>query len=148
MSRPSLAEVQDFRRQVDEHMLALIESAPAAEVASLIELGLNHEQQHQELILTDIKHGLWSQPLRPTYLPRPQEIGGEAAPLAWLEHEGGRQWIGHEGPGFAFDNEGPRHEVLLRPFRLASRLVTSGEYLEFMADAGYARPELWLSDGW
>ncbi len=149
MSRPSSSEVQEFRRDVDEHMLALIENGPAEALVPLIELGLNHEQQHQELILTDIKHALWSQPLRPAYRPRPEvAVSGKARAITWLEHDGGREWIGYEGSGFSFDNERPRHEVLLQPFRIASRLVTNGEYLQFMADSGYLRPELWLSDGW
>ncbi len=147
-SRPSLQEIQAYRRHVDEHMLRLIESGAGADIASLIELGLNHEQQHQELILTDIKYALWAQPLRPAYLPRPEQTSGEVQPLRWFDYDGGLYWIGHEGGGFAFDNEGPRHQVFLQPFRLASRLVTNAEYLEFMRDAGYARPELWLSDGW
>jgi ergothioneine biosynthesis protein EgtB len=116
-------------------------------VTGLVEIGLNHEQQHQELILTDIKHALWSSPLRPELL----ETQGEAQstfPLSWTEIEGGIHEIGHAGEGFSFDNEGPRHEVLLRPFQLASRLVTNGEFLHFMEDGGYRRPQLWLSDGW
>jgi ergothioneine biosynthesis protein EgtB len=147
MSRPSLDEVHAYRRGVDEAMLALIERADDQALA-LVELGLNHEQQHQELILTDIKHALWSSPLRPAYRPRPIDRPGDAANLKWREFDGGIHKIGHAGQGFAFDNEGPRHEVLLRPFRIASRAVTNGEWLEFMADGGYRRPELWLSDGW
>ncbi len=147
MSRPSLQEVLAYRRHVDEHMLRLIENG-SAELTALIELGLNHEQQHQELILTDIKHALWVHPLRPAYLSRPEATAGEAPSLRWLDYDGGLCGIGHDAAEFAFDNEGPRHQVFLRPFRLASRLVTNAEYLEFMRDAGYARPELWLSDGW
>jgi ergothioneine biosynthesis protein EgtB len=147
MSRPSLEEVHSYRRSVDDAMLALIDHAHD-EVLSLIEMGLNHEQQHQELVLTDIKHALWSSPLQPAYRARPIAPAGEAAKLEWQELDGGIHQIGHRGEGFAFDNEGPRHEVLLRPFRLASRAVTNGEWLEFMADGGYRRPELWLSDGW
>ena len=147
MSRPSLEEVHAYRRGVDEAMLALIGRA-GDDVLALVELGLNHEQQHQELILTDIKHALWSSPLQPAYRPQPIDQPGTAANLEWREFDGGIYEIGHRGPDFAFDNEGPRHEVLLRPFRIASRAVTNGEWLQFMADGGYRMPQLWLSDGW
>lgn len=148
MSRPSLEEVHAYRSWVDAAMLRHLESADADESsAALIELGLNHEQQHQELILTDLKHALWSMPLRPWRLSRPRAVNS-APPLEWTSFEGGVHPIGHAGESFAFDNEGPRHEVLLQPFRLASRPVTNGEYLEFMRDGGYQKPELWLSDGW
>jgi ergothioneine biosynthesis protein EgtB len=156
MSHPSLDEVHAYRRGVDEAMLALIERANDP-VLALVELGLNHEQQHQELILTDIKHALWSSPLRPAYRAQPAPLSSpatrvperwDARSYIWQEFKGGIQQIGHAGQGFAFDNEGPRHEVLLRPFRMASRAVTSGEWLEFMADGGYRNPQLWLSDGW
>ncbi|MBZ5510277.1 MAG: ergothioneine biosynthesis protein EgtB [Acidobacteriia bacterium] len=156
MSRPSLDEVHAYRRGVDEAMLALIERA-GDPVLALVELGLNHEQQHQELILTDIKHALWSSPMRPAYRARPAQLSSPATQVPdpwdtrsyiWQEFKGGIHQIGHAGQGFAFDNEGPRHEVLLRPFRIASRAVTSGEWLEFMADGGYRNPALWLSDGW
>ncbi len=124
--------------------------------AALVVLGLHHEQQHQELILTDIKHAFWMNPLRPSYAPAPAErVGGDAAdsPLAWCERAGGTVEIGAPAPDasgepFAFDNERPRHAQLLRPHALASRLVTCGEYRAFIADGGYRRPELWLSDGW
>ena len=154
MSRPSLDEVHAYRRGVDEAMLALIERANDS-VLALVELGLHHEQQHQELILTDIKHALWSSPLRPAYRAQPGQLSSPATPAVcprptciWQEFKGAIHQIGHAGQGFAFDNEGPRHEVLLRPFRIASRAVTSGEWLEFMADGGYRNPGLWLSDGW
>jgi ergothioneine biosynthesis protein EgtB len=138
-------------------MLELIGQADAASwphVEPLVALGLNHEQQHQELILTDIKHALWSSPMRPAYRPQPREMGGAASRVgdaghtSWQEFKGGIHRIGHAGEGFAFDNEGPRHEALLRPFRMAARTVTNAEWLEFMRDGGYRRPELWLSDGW
>jgi ergothioneine biosynthesis protein EgtB len=147
MSRPSLEEVHAYRRGVDEAMLSLIERADDP-VLALIELGLNHEQQHQELILTDIKHALWSSPMRPAYRPRPIHQRDSAAKLQWQEFNGGVGRVGHGSQGFSFDNEGPRHEVLFRPFRIASRAVTNGEWLEFMINGGYHRPELWLSDGW
>jgi ergothioneine biosynthesis protein EgtB len=156
MSRPSLDEVHAYRRGVDEAMLALIERADAP-VLTLVELGLNHEQQHQELILTDIKHALWSSPLRPAFRAQPVQLSSPATRVperwdarshVWQEFKGGIHQIGHAGQGFAFDNEGPRHELLLRPFRCASRAVTNREWLEFMADGGYRNPPLWLSDGW
>src|SRR5215468_7313997 len=146
MSRPSLHEVHCYRAHVDEGMLRHLE-IENEQTAALVELGLNHEQQHQELILTDIKHALWSMPLRPGRVSQPRAVTPDV-PLQWIYFEGGIHKIGHSGEGFTFDNEGPRHEVLLRLFRLASRLVTNAEYLQFMNDGGYRRPELWLSDGW
>jgi ergothioneine biosynthesis protein EgtB len=146
MSRPSLNEIHAYRSHVDEAMLRHLDSVNE-QTAALVELGLNHEQQHQELILTDIKHAFWSMPLRPGRLNQPREVAA-SVPLQWMYFEGGIHKIGHSGTGFAFDNEGPRHEVLLRLFRIASRLVTNAEYLQFMNDGGYRRPELWLSDGW
>src|SRR5262249_20619340 len=116
--------------------------------ADLVVLGLNHEQQHQELILTDLKHALACNPLRTAYRERAPEPCPPAGPLAWEEHPGALWEVGHAGPGSAYDNETPRHQVFLKPFLLAGRLVTSGEYQEFMADGGYDRPDLWLSDGW
>ena len=146
MSRPTLSQVQAYREHVDHALLAYLEHADG-EVLELIELGLNHEQQHQELLLTDIKHALWSSPLRPEFSA---EMAVSSAPSAmdWTEVEGGIHLIGHQGDGFAFDNECPQHEVLLRPFQIASRDVTNAEYLEFIEDGGYRRPELWLSEGW
>src|SRR6185437_4935767 len=113
-----------------------------------IVLGLNHEQQHQELLLTDLKHAFAINPLRPRYRassPRPE---GAPPPLHWIDSPGGLRWIGHDGPAFAYDNEMPRHRVFLAPFQLASRLVTCGEYRAFIEDGGYGRPEVWLSEGW
>ena len=148
-SRPSLEEVWEFRRAVDDAMGRLLASDVSPEIASLVQLGLNHEQQHQELIVTDIKHALWAQPLRPAYLSRrTSENHGRHEARIWSEFPGGVVEIGHAGDGFAFDNESPRHQVLLQPFKLSSRLVTNGEYLAFMNDGAYHRPELWLSDGW
>jgi ergothioneine biosynthesis protein EgtB len=146
MSRPSLDEIHAYRAHVDKAMLHHLE-VPDERTAALVEVGLNHEQQHQELILTDIKHALWSMPLRPERAEGPRSVKN-AEPLQWIEFEGGIREIGHEGAGFSFDNETPRHQVLLTPFKLASPLVTNAEYLEFMNDGGYRRPELWLSDGW
>jgi len=146
MSRPSLNEVHAYRAHVDDAMVKHIDAGDE-KTASLIELGLNHEQQHQELMVTDIKHALWCMPLRPGQVNQPHAVSA-AVPLQWMYFEGGIHKIGHTGADFAFDNEGPRHEVLLRLFRIASRLVTNAEYLQFMNEGGYRRPELWLSDGW
>ena len=160
ITRPSVDDVAAYRAHVDAAVERLIADAPAAklrDVLKVLEIGLNHEQQHQELILTDIKHALWSSPMRPAYRARPAQLSSPATQVPdpwdtrsyiWQEFKGGIHQIGHAGQGFAFDNEGPRHEVLLRPFRIASRAVTSGEWLEFMADGGYRNPALWLSDGW
>jgi ergothioneine biosynthesis protein EgtB len=151
LSRPGAAEVLRYRRHVDESMSRLFEQAdeaPGTRLYSLIELGLNHEQQHQELILTDIKHAFWQNPLLPAYTPAPVPKAEPAPPQAWVDFPGGLASIGHNGTGFAFDNESPAHRVLLNPYRLATRLVTCGDYLAFIADGGYARPEFWLSDGW
>jgi len=151
LSRPSCADVGAYRDHVGAAMAKLIDGAtPAAwgEIAPLLELGIHHEQQHQELILMDIKHVFSLNPLRPAYQPPRRRAQGEAAPLAFIEFAGGLTEIGHAGPDFAFDNEGPRHRVWLDPFGLASRSVTCGEFLEFISAGGYAEPEFWLSDGW
>src|SRR5947209_7207007 len=147
-SRPSLADVQAYRKHVNEHLERLLERGATPEVEELIVLGMNHEQQHQELILTDVKHALWSQPLQPAYAasaPHPVHFASKAE---WVDFAGGVRSIGFAGGEFCFDNELPRHEVLLQPFRLASRLVTCGEYLEFIGAGGYREPNLWLSEGW
>ena len=146
MSRPSLDEVHAYRHWVDDAIENNFErlSKPALE---LIELGTHHEQQHQELIVTDIKHGLWSSPMGRQGSARLRAVGKSGA-TQWATFDKGIYHVGHSGDGFAFDNEGPRHEVLLEGFQIASRQVTNGEYLEFMQDGGYRRPELWLSDGW
>ncbi|PMS15280.1 ergothioneine biosynthesis protein EgtB [Trinickia dabaoshanensis] len=154
LTRPSLQEVHAYRRHVDESMARLMSTLDESDLAALeptITLGLHHEQQHQELIVTDIVHALSCNPLMPVYRPEAIETergAGHAQPLEWLRQPGGVVSIGHDGRGFAFDNEGPRHEFLLRPYEIAHRLVTCGEYAAFIADGGYARPELWLSDGW
>jgi ergothioneine biosynthesis protein EgtB len=151
LSRPTLDEVHAYRGHVDEAMGHLLERDLASEVLDLVALGLNHEQQHQELILTDVKYGLAANTLRPAY--REVSSGGthlrETAPeLRWHSFPGGLYPIGFDGEGFAFDNEGPRHNVYLAPFRMASRLATNGEYMEFMREGGYSTAALWLSDGW
>ncbi len=148
MSRPSLEHVHQYRAHVDRAISDLLcHDIPDAEILELIELGLNHEQQHQELILTDIKHAVWSSPLR-AQPAHDTNFPSQTALLTWIPIEGGIHSVGHEGDSFAFDNERPRHDVLLRPFRIASRAVTNAEYMEFMADGSYRRPQLWLSDGW
>lgn len=145
ISRPGLEEVLAYRHFVDAALLDVIgDDAHAGTIA----LGLAHEQQHQELLLTDIKHALWKNPLHPGYCPALPSLAASAPPLSWWEHSGGMVEIGHGDLGFAFDNERPRHSRFIQPFRLASRLVTCGEYLDFVADGGYDRPEFWLSDGW
>jgi len=151
LTRPTLDDVEAYRAHVDRHVLELLGRANGRSepLSAIIELGLHHEQQHQELILTDAKHLLAANPLRPTY--RATAAGAPHAKtvaLRWLAHAGGVSEIGHKGRGFAFDNESPRHRTLLTPFALATRLVTNGEYLAFIEDAGYRNPALWLSDGW
>lgn len=152
LSRPSLAEVLDYRRHVDAAMLDLLAGAGAgteARVVSLTDLGIHHEQQHQELILTDILHLFAGNPLAPAYgQPQPHGISEAPSPLAWVDYAEGLYEIGNTGSGFAFDNEHPRHRVFLKPFRLATRLITNGEWRNFIDDGGYRRASLWLADGW
>ena len=149
ITRPTLSEVLEYRRHVDQKVLELLQNGQTAQaVAPIVEIGLHHEQQHQELILTDIKHAFFCNPLRPTYKESPEPPHQVMSELSWHSHEEGLRWIGHEGNGWAFDNEGPRHQVFLEAFQIASRPVTNGEFLEFMQDGGYQRPELWLSQGW
>ena len=144
LSRPTLTDILKWRAHVDEAMQPLLERE---ELRPLIELGLSHEQQHQELLLTDIKHALFQNPLGPSMWEHAvREVA--AQPDGWHSHPGGVARIGHQEPGFAFDNEGPAHRVLLEPFALSSRLVTNGEWAEFVADGGYDEATLWLSDGW
>ncbi len=147
ITRPGLERVLAYRAHVDAAMERLLASDPPAELAELVVLGLAHEEQHQELVLMDVLHLFAQSPVSPTYGPG-FEAARADAPLTWIELHGGCVAIGTTGDGFAFDNEGPRHDVLLRPYRLASRLVTNREWLAFMEDGGYARADLWLSDGW
>lgn len=166
-SRPALEEVLRFRKHVDEGIEALLGRNPEAEALKRIELGLNHEEQHQELLLTDILHAFFTNPLRPVYLHPTDKLlsvetpqFGDGASVPWSQNrdpghpvrfegfEGGLREVGHGCDGFCFDNEMPRHRVWLEPFSLANRLVTCGEFAEFMEDGGYRRAEFWLSAGW
>ncbi|GAB3246006.1 ergothioneine biosynthesis protein EgtB [Chitinimonas naiadis] len=152
LTRPSVEEVISYRRHVDTAMLALLAGAAPeggwAPCLRLIELGLNHEQQHQELLLTDIKHAFSLNPLLPAWRPSPSPSASMAPPAGWQAYTGGELAVGHEGAGFSFDNETPRHRVYLQPYALARQLVSNADYLAFVEDGGYRRPELWLSEGW
>ncbi|HTU00835.1 MAG TPA: ergothioneine biosynthesis protein EgtB [Candidatus Sulfotelmatobacter sp.] len=151
LSRPTVAEVYVYRAHVDaaiQTLVAEIDEARLPDISGLIVVGLNHEQQHQELLLTDIKYSLSVNPLRPAYYKVQPPRGSATPPLRWLGFEGGLCDVGHDGSGFAFDNEWPRHRTYLRPFKLASRLVTNGEYLEFMKAGGYRDWRFWMSEGW
>ncbi len=154
ISRPPVADILDYRAHVDAAMTGLIAGASEnlwGEICGLIELGLHHEQQHQELLLMDIKHVLSCNPLYPAYdATLANGSGAAASPLGWHDYGEGLIEIGHDGSAgvFAYDNEGPRHKTWLEPYRLASRLVTNGEYREFIADGGYRRASHWLADGW
>ena len=148
LSRPSLDEIHAYRASVDESIERLLQEGLDHAALRLVELGLHHEQQHQELILTDVKHLLSRNPLRPAYRkawPLTPILGAQRS---WIAVPGGVHAIGHDGQGFAFDNEGPRHRVALEDFRIASHPVTHGDFLAFVEDGGYRRPELWLSAGW
>jgi ergothioneine biosynthesis protein EgtB len=155
ISRPGAYEVGDYRAHVDDRMLDLLSSmdhthGQATDVAALVELGFHHEHQHQELLLMDIKHVLSKNPLQPVAYPGARPPSTSISEKKWLSFEGGIVDIGwHEGVGnFHFDNERPTHAVLVQPFSIADRLVTNGEWMDFIADGGYERHELWLSDGW
>ena len=147
LTRPASTEVDAYRRHVDAAMARLLEQDDPA-FDFLVELGLHHEQQHQELLLTDMMHVFSCNMLFPAVLPGWTEPGGEPGPTIWLDHPGGIVPIGHDATSFAFDNEGPRHQALLQPHQLASRLVRNGEWLDFIADGGYRTSALWMSDGW
>jgi ergothioneine biosynthesis protein EgtB len=148
LSRPTVAEVFAYRAHVDKAITALLErAADLGPVAEVIELGLHHEQQHQELLVTDLKYNLGANPLRPAYRHRSRPRR-DAMPHTFVAFEGGVVAIGHAGTDFAFDNERPRHRVALAPYAVGSRLVTNAEYLEFVDAGGYRQPDLWLSEGW
>ena len=149
LTRPTVDEVLRYREYVDEHMQKLLRARPDDEkLLAVGTLGVNHEQQHQELMLTDIKHLFSLNPLLPAYRAGADEPNDAAAPMHFIPFDGGIREIGASGKHFCFDNELPRHRTLVEPYALADRLVTSGEYLEFIRDGGYRRPEFWLSDGW
>lgn len=153
ITRPTLDDVLGYRRHVDDTMIAWLGANDRgnglpAEVSDLLTLGFNHEQQHQELMLTDLLHLFAQNPFYPAYRDPGELKTAPAAGLAWRRFDGGVVPLGHVGGGFSFDNETPRHDVLLRPFALANRLVTNGEWLRFMEEGGYERQQLWLSDGW
>lgn len=154
ISRPTVEETYNYRNHVDEHMIEFFNNANEREwreFSPVIEIGIQHEQQHQELIVTDIKHVFSENPLRPAYKHEKTVNGKKTAkfpPAKWIDFDGGIHSIGHEGRGFGYDNEFPLHKVYLEPFRLQSRLITNGEFIEFIEDGGYKAPELWLSEGW
>jgi ergothioneine biosynthesis protein EgtB len=151
ISRPTVAQVFEYRSHVDAAMRKLLEGADDElyqTLEPLVTIGLHHEQQHQELMVTDIKHVFSVNPLRPVFQERDNAAAEDPGSLRWHRYDGGLVWQGHDGDGFAYDNESPRHQVFLQPFELANRLVTNGEYLRFIEDGGYKRPELWLSMGW
>ncbi len=149
LSRPTVDEVIAYRRYVDDQVLELLaDSDKKKEVEKLIEMGLQHEQQHQELILMDVKYNFFVNPLFPTYLETAERTVSQKLETEFVEFNGGLVEIGHSGEGFSFDNESPRHKVWLEPFKLATKPVTNGEFLEFIEAGGYEQPEYWLSDGW
>ena len=150
LTRPTVREVGEYRAAVTEQTLELLRAPPRERdaMASLVELGIHHEQQHQELLLTDLQHAFSLNPLRPVYSPRQLPGPSPPSPLTWSQHPAGLVRIGHEGDGFAFDNESPSHRAYLETFSIASRGVTASEYVTFVDEGGYRRPELWLSDGW
>jgi ergothioneine biosynthesis protein EgtB len=152
ISRPTVAETYRFRQSIDQCVIQLIEEADEellAEIEPVLTLGLHHEQQHQELLVTDIKHVFSQNPLYPAFQPSSVEPGsGQVAPQQFVQFDEATVWIGHQGEGFSYDNEGPRHRALVPAFSLSNRLITNGEYLAFMEAGGYSRPEFWLSLGW
>jgi ergothioneine biosynthesis protein EgtB len=148
VTRPGVEEVGRYRRHVEAAVATLLAMDPPDAVLTLLELGINHEQQHQELLVMDAKHLLSRHAFGPAIIDRPLEDDVVSAPLAWRGVEGGLHAVGHDGRGFAFDNEGPQHRVFLEDFEIASRAVTVEDWLAFMGDGGYRRPDLWLSDGW
>jgi ergothioneine biosynthesis protein EgtB len=153
ISRPTVGETYSYRNHVDESMLQFMHSANKKEwkeLSAVIEIGIHHEQQHQELIVTDIKHVLSENPLNPQYVSKqkPDRTTDKPQELKWVSFEGGVRNIGNEGEGFGYDNEYPLHKVYVNPYKLGSRLVTNTQYMEFIEDGGYETPEIWLSEGW
>ncbi len=148
ISRPTVEDIYRYRSHVDGHMRRFLEASSAdPAIEKTVVIGLHHEQQHQELMYTDLKHVLSMNPLRPAYLEGPPSPVEGSVEQRWIDYPGGLHWIGHDGADFCFDNEQPRHQEFLQPFKLASRPVSAGEYLEFVESGGYERPELWLSLG-
>ena len=147
-SRPGLEAILEYRRHVEAGIERLFQAGMPEEAQERLVLGLHHEQQHAELLATDIKHAFWTNPLHPSYLEEPIAMAPPAPAVQWVDYRGGLVEVGHAGAGFAFDNESPRHKEFLEPFQLASRPVTCAEFLDFMNCGGYERPELWLSEGW
>jgi len=148
VTRPGTGEITRYREHVEDAVSLLLSSGLDDEGAAVLLLGRHHEQQHQELLVMDAKHLLGLHPFGPAYIGRATDPGRSPVAQTWRAVEGGIVGIGHDGDGFAFDNEGPRHDVLLQPFGIAERAVTNEDWRTFMADRGYDRPELWLSDGW
>jgi len=152
LSRPTVDEVFAYRAHIDEQMRKLLRAAAGTDLMKvlhpLLEIGIHHEQQHQELMLTDIKHVFWVNPLRPAYRPQEELPFGTSPPANWISFDTGIREIGHEGGKFAFDNESPRHPEYVGSFELASRLITNKEFQNFIDDGGYDKPEFWLSQGW
>jgi ergothioneine biosynthesis protein EgtB len=148
-TRPSLSETRDYRRNVDERLRRHLNSPPQDKMLrALVVLGLSHEEQHQELMLADIKHLLSKNPLNPSYQPPKGETSGTAPGLNWVDFNGGLAEIGYAGGGFSYDNEAPRHKQYVYPYKMASRLVTNGDYLAFVEAGGYLDSSVWLSEGW
>ncbi len=151
LTRPGCDEIGRYRSQIDQRLETLLErcsESDFAEIANLVILGLNHEEQHQELLLADAKHMLSFGLGDTAYHKQPKPAAGVASPMSWVDYGGGLVEVGHSGDSFHFDNELPRHQTFLQPYQLADRLVTVGEWLDFVEDGGYRRPEMWLSDGW
>ena len=148
ITRPSSTEVNEYRTYVDNKMRDYFQSKPTSEVLKLIELGINHEQQHQELLITDIKHALSKNPLYPAYSEQLPVKGLSVSKNSWVDHPGGLVEIGYSGKEFIFDAEGPRHKVWIEPFSLAKHPVSNREFINFIEDGGYKKAEFWLSDGW
>ncbi|HEX5322352.1 MAG TPA: ergothioneine biosynthesis protein EgtB [Capsulimonadaceae bacterium] len=151
LSRPTVDETYAYRAYIDRHMEEFLGSATEETLqrfGPIVEVGIHHEQQHQELMVTDLKHVFSENPLRPVYRESQLKVSSPTPAMQWLAFDEGVYCVGHDGEGFAYDNEGPRHREFVNGFQMGSRLVTNGEYLEFMADGGYERPELWLSEGW
>jgi ergothioneine biosynthesis protein EgtB len=151
LSRPTVEDVYSYRAHVDRHMHDLLAGAGAhlrETLLPLLDIGLHHEQQHQELMLTDIKHVFWVNPMRPAYVHQPARNSGQIDEMRWIRIDGGLREIGHDGNGFAFDNECPRHPEYVAPFELSSRLITNGDFKKFISAGGYRQPEFWLAAGW